>query len=112
MWALYIAIAIFGSTSIIGMYLSSLVFRGIETSVSAIKIHSALSLVGFIILFRYYPASFTCIFYFSAATVCGVILLYQDLTGQLFSRWLCYAHGIFSIAGMIYLLVLTSHQST
>ena len=33
------------------------------------------------------------------------ILLYQDLTGAEFSKWLCYAHGFMTIAGFVLLFV-------
>jgi len=110
MTILYLATALFGATSIMGMYLSSLVLRNKPASNEVIVVHGLFSIVGFGILLAYLPASFISISLFAVATVFGVILLYQYLTDKKFTFWLCYAHGIVTIAGFIFLLLFVWQQ--
>lgn len=106
---LSLAILLFGITSILGIYLSSLVLRNKPSSQPVILIHGLCSISGFAILISYWPASLCSILLFAVATICGLILLYEDITGKPFTRWLCYAHGIITIAGFVALLVFALH---
>lgn len=110
MGTIYTAIALFGMTTILGMYLSSLVLRNKETPKSVIVIHGLFTITGFVLLSNYYPESLDSILILSIATLFGLILLYQDLTGKVFSKWLCFAHGFMTVVGFIFLLMLASQQ--
>ena len=105
MGVLYITIAIFGLTTILGLYLSSLVVRNKQTPKVVIVVHGVLTISGFVFLIFYCPATLMITLCFSIATICGLVLLYQDLTGVKFSKWLCYAHGFMTIAGFVLLFV-------
>jgi len=107
---LFSAVVIFGATSIMGMYLSALILRNKPASNEVIVIHGLFSMAGFGILFAYLPASLMSISLFAVATLFGIILLYQYLTDKKFTFWLCYAHGITTIAGFIFLLLLVWQQ--
>ncbi len=104
---IYTALLLFGITTIIGLYLSSLVLRNKQTPKALILIHGLFTIAGFTLLSYCYPASLKSILFFSVATLCGLVLCYQDLTGKTFAKWLCFAHGILTIAGFVFLLVLT-----
>ena len=107
MTIIYITLIIFGLTTILGLYLSSLVLRNKQTPKVVIVVHGVLSISGFVFLIFYCPASLIITLCFSIATVCGLVLLYQDLTGVKYSKWLCYAHGLMTIAGFVLLFVYT-----
>ena len=102
---IYAVIIIFGITTILGLYLSSLVLRNKQTPKAVIIIHGMFTITGFVLLFIYYPEAIISILFFSIATLCGLILLFQDITGKKFAKWLCSAHGLFTVAGFIFLLV-------
>lgn len=97
------AIILFGMTTILGLYLSTLVFIKREKPMSVIAIHGILSITGFGILFYYYPITQKSLLLFTAATAFGVSLLYQHLTNKKYTKWFCFAHGILTITGLIYL---------
>jgi len=105
MTIIYTTLVIFGLTTILGLYLSSLVIRFKQTPKVVIVVHGILSMAGFILLLFYCPGTVIITLFFMVATICGVILLYQDLTGAKFTKWLCYAHGIMTIAGLVLLLI-------
>ena len=105
MGIIYSAILIFGMTTILGLYLSSLVLRNKQTPKVVIVIHGILTFTGFVLLIFYCPESLKSIILLSIATVCGLILLYQDLTGKKFTKWLCFAHGFLTVAGFVLLFV-------
>lgn len=103
---LYAAIILFGVTTLMGLYLSSLVFKNREKPVSVIIIHGILSLMGFAILLFYYPASLTSLALLGTATLFGLMLLYQHLTQKKYTKWYCLAHGILTIAGLLFVIEL------
>lgn len=105
---IYTALLLFIITTIMGLYLSSCVFRNKQTSKVMIFIHGVITIIGFVLLINYCPGSLTSILYLAIATLCGLILLYQDLTGMKFTKWLCYAHGILTLIGIVFLFQLTS----
>ena len=109
-YCIYATVALFGMTTIMGLYLSSLVLRNKQTPKAVIIIHGLFTITGFIFLASFYPSSLKSILLFFIATMCGLILCYQDLTGRKFSKWLCYAHAILTIVGFIFLLGLTSQR--
>jgi hypothetical protein len=102
---IYSTLIIFGLTTILGLYLSSLVLRNKQTPKVVIAVHGVLTLSGFVFLIFYCPATLMITLCFSIATILGLVLLYQDLTGAKFSKWLCYAHGFMTIAGFVLLFV-------
>jgi len=104
MEAIYLAVALFGITGIMGIYLSRLVLRGNPSSKPVIIIHGFFTIIGFGILFSYLPESLNSMLVLAVATSCGLVLLYQDISGKKFTFWLCYAHGIITITGFVFLL--------
>ena len=108
MWIICTAIVLFGFTTIMGLYLSSLVLRNKKTVNLVIVIHGVCTITGFILLFTYYPESLKSIVSFSIATFFGLILLYQDIMGKKFSKWLCFVHAFFTIVGFVFLLMFAS----
>lgn len=107
---IYTTITLFGMTTIMGLYLSSLVLRNKQTPKGVIIAHGLITITGFILLSSFYPPSLKSILFFSIATMCGLILCYQDLTGKKFSKWLCFAHAFMTITGFIFLIRLASGQ--
>ncbi len=107
---IYAALALFGATGLMGMYLSSLAMREKPSSKPVILVHGFFTIGGFWILGAYIPESFNSILLFAAATLCGLVLLYQDLTTKNYTRWLFYAHGIITIVGFVFLLLLSLQQ--
>jgi hypothetical protein len=104
MYLLYIAIALFGITTVMGLYLSACVFLHKKKPFIVILLHGIFSIIGFTILISDYPASFMSVIMFLIATVFGVCLLYQHLTSKPFTKWFCFAHAILSIAGCVFLV--------
>lgn len=104
---IYIATLLFGITGIMGIYLSSLVLQGQPSSKPVILFHGLFSIAGFVLLTKSLPESLTALILLSVATCCGLILLYQDITYKKHTQWLCYAHGVLTIAGFICLVVLS-----
>lgn len=97
------ALLLFMLTAILGMYLSSRVLRGLSSVKPVIIIHAVFSIIGFCLLLLEYPKTGKSLLWLTLATGCGVILLYQDMTRQKFTKWLCYAHAVFTIVGLVYL---------
>ncbi|MGE0638599.1 MAG: hypothetical protein AB7G44_12210 [Bacteroidia bacterium] len=104
--ALNIATLLFGITGILGIYLSALVLRGKPSSKPVILFHGLFSVSGFVLLTKSLPETLTALILLSIATCCGLVLLYQDIKGKEHTQWLCYSHGVLTIAGFISLLVL------
>ena len=103
---IYAAVFAFIMTTIMGLYLSWRVLQNKDRPKRIIIIHGFLTMIGFVILYSYYPESMATIFYFAIATCFGLVLLYQDIKGVEFTKWLCYAHAIFTLGGCIYLIEL------
>lgn len=108
---LLIALILFLITTIMGLYLSLLVFLKKEKPMPVIIIHGLLSVSAFIILFYYYPDSFKSMMLFLLGNMFGVILLYQHLTNKKFTKWFCFGHGILAIAGLFTLTDLTFYTN-
>lgn len=108
MVTIYICILFFSLTTVLGMYLSSLAIRDKQTPKGVIIIHGLLSIAGFGLLSSYWPSSSQSIWLFSVATMSGLVLLYQDLTGKKFTKWLCYVHAFLTIAGMVFLVKMAT----
>lgn len=106
MKSIYIATLLFGVTGLMGIYLSWLVLHNKPSSKSVILFHGLFTIAGFMLLAKSLPEALVSIIILSLATCCGLILLYQDITGKKHTRWLCYAHGILTIAGFICLVLL------
>ena len=103
---IHICILLFGLTTVLGMYLSSLAIREKQTPKGVIIFHGLLSIAGFTILSFAWPLSCKSILLFTVATMSGLVLLYQDITGKRFTKWLCYVHAVLTLAGMVFLIRL------
>lgn len=104
MHLLYLAILIFITTTIMGMYLSSCVFLKKDKPWAIIISHGILSITGFTILIIQYPETVMSIVLLLLATGFGVCLLYQHLKGLPFTKWFCILHAILSIGGCVLLI--------
>ena len=101
---LYIAIVLFGITTVMGFYLSGCVFLQKKKPLIVILLHGIFSIIGFTILISDYPASIMSVVVLLSATVFGVCLLYQHLTSRPFTKWFCFAHAVLSITGCVLLI--------
>jgi hypothetical protein len=104
MTGINISIVLFGITTLLGMYLSTLAIRRKQTPKGMIIIHGLLSIAGFMLLSAYWPDSVHSILLFAVGTLSGMVLLYEDLTGKKFTTLFCYVHAILTISGMIFLI--------
>ena len=86
METIYTAIAIFGMTAILGMYLLSLVLRDKQTPKGISILHGFFAVAGLVLLIIYCvgnePGPVASIIVFSLAALGGFILIYKDVTGK------------------------------
>jgi hypothetical protein len=107
---LYAALIVFSLTTALGLYLSSLVFRRKKKPFAVIVIHVLCYGIGFILHSLCSPAPLESLVLFITASLCGIILIYQDLTVKKSSRWLCLAHRFTTLAGLILLFIVTRNS--
>lgn len=105
---IYTALAIFGLTAILGLYLLTLILRDKQTPKGAAIVHGLFAVTGLILLIVYcvkHEASpIESIIIFSIAALGGFILAYKDLTGRKIPKWLGILHGVTALAGFGFLL--------
>ena len=101
-----IIILLFGFTTLMGLYLSYLALHNKQTPNAIIILHGFFTITGFILLSFFYPEFLITIGCFSIATLFGLILLYQDIKGIKYTKWLTYAHAIFTLGGCFFLIKL------
>jgi hypothetical protein len=105
---IYTAIVVFGLTTLLGVYLISLVLRNKQTPKGIWLIHSLFSFAGLILLFfslsvnMQGPVESTIVFVLAAFT--GSYLFYKDITKLHPPKWIAVLQGILSILGYILLL--------
>ena len=108
MGTLYAAIAIFGTTAILGLYLLSLVLRAKSTPKGVALIHGLLAVIALVLLIVYCvghnPGPWASLVVFVIAAMGGLILGYRDLTGKSIPKWLGIVHGLAAIIGFALLL--------
>jgi hypothetical protein len=108
MATIYAAIAIFGMTAILGMYLLSLILRNKSTPKGVTIIHGVMAAVALVLLiifcFGPTPGPWPSIIVFTIAAMGGFVLNYRDITGKKVPKWLGIVHGLAAITGFIMLL--------
>ena len=108
MATLYTAVAIFGMTAILGIYLLSLVLRRKSTPKGITIIHGLLAVAALILLivycFGHTPGPWVSIIVFVVAASGGFIMNYRDLTGRSVPVCLGILHVLTAIAGFALLL--------
>lgn len=108
MTTIYSAIAIFGLTAILGMYLLSLVLRTKSTPKGVAIIHGLLAVIALVLVIVYCvgnpagPAASLIVFIIAALG--GLVLGYRDFTGKSVPKWLALLHGSAAIIGFVLLL--------
>ncbi|MBK5284918.1 MAG: hypothetical protein JJE25_05915 [Bacteroidia bacterium] len=109
MGTIYSAIAIFGMTAILGMYLLSLVLRNKQTPKGVAILHGLFAVTGLVLLIIYCfgngPGPWVSVIVFTIAALGGFILVYKDITGRKVPKWLGIVHGLTAVAGFALLLV-------
>lgn len=109
MTTIYSAIAIFGLTAILGMYLLSLVLRTKSTPKGVAVIHGLLAVIALVLLIIYCVGNDTSpwasLVVFIVAAMGGLVLGYRDFTGKSVPKWLALVHGVAAVTGFILLLV-------
>ncbi len=112
---IYTAIAIFGMTAILGMYLLSFVLRDKETPKAISMTHGVFAVTGLVLLIVYCfgdsPGPIASIVVFSIAAIGGFILIYKDITGQKIPKWLGIVHGVTAVVGFAFLIVFACCQA-
>ncbi len=105
---IYTAIAIFGMTAIIGIYLLSLILRDKKTPKGAAFVHGLFAVIGLIILIVYCvgndPGPIESIIAFVIAALGGFVLVYRDVTGKGVPKWLGIVHGLAAVIGYGFLI--------
>lgn len=101
-----VIIVLFGLTTIMGLYLSYLALHNKQTPNAIIILHGFFTITGFILLSFFYPESLKTIWSFAIATGFGLILLYQDIKGIKYTKWLTHAHAVFTLTGCYFLFNL------
>ena len=108
MGTIYAAIAIFGMTAILGMYLLSLVLRSKTTPNGIAIVHGLLAVTALILLIVYCmghsSGPWVSIVVFLIAATGGITLGYRDITGRSVPKWLAIVHGLTAVIGFILLL--------
>jgi hypothetical protein len=103
MITIYTAIAIFGLTALLGLYLLSLILRNKQTPKGASMIHGFFAVVGLVLLIVYCirndAGPLAAIIAFSLAALGGFILFYKDVTGATIPKWLGIVHGVTAVVG-------------
>jgi hypothetical protein len=99
---IYTAIAIFGMTAILGLYLLSLILRNKKTPKAAAFVHGLFAVTGLVLLIIYCvgnsPGPKVSITVFTIAAVGGFIVVYKDVTGKA-PKWLAILHGLTAVIG-------------
>ncbi len=105
---IYTAIAIFGMTAILGLYLLTLILRDKQVPKGAAIVHGLFAVAGLILLIFYCVkhevGPLESIIIFSIAALGGFILAYKDLTGRKIPKWLGIVHGVTALVGFAFLL--------
>jgi hypothetical protein len=106
---IYTAIAFFSLAAILGIILISFVLRGKETPKGIVFLHGPIAAVGLVLLIIYAlrntPSPVESIVLFIIAATGGVILVWHDIKGKPFPKWLAVVHGLIAVTGFIFLLM-------
>lgn len=108
------AILFFSLAILLGLYLLSFVLRNQSTPKGIVFTHGGLAATGLIILIIYSifntPSPIISIIIFILAAMGGLTMVYRDLTGKPFPKWMALAHGITAILGLIVLIIFVFHR--
>jgi hypothetical protein len=105
---IYTAIAVFGLAAIIGMYLIMLLMRDRKRPPFVIFIHGMFATAGltlFCVYCFYQPGPLASLTILLIAALCGLVLIYNDITGRPVPKWLGILHGALALVGFVLLLV-------
>lgn len=112
---IYTAIAIFGMTVILGIYLLSLILRDKKTPKGAAFVHGLFAVIGLVLLIVYSvgndPGPIESIIAFVIAALGGFVLVYKDVTGKGTPKWLGIVHGLAAVIGYALLVVFAFYDN-
>ena len=106
---LYSALGFFALAVVGGLYLLSFVLSNKQTPKVVVAIHGLFALTGIVLLilypFFYKPAPITSLVLFILAALGGVMMVFRDVTGKGFPKWMALGHGATAIIALILLAV-------
>ena len=106
---IYSAIAVFGLTAMLGMYLLTMLLRAKTIPTAAAFMHGLLAFTSLILLsvytFGHPPGPWPSLIIFSLAATGGLFMIYRNITEQPIPKWLAIAHGLTAITGFALLLI-------
>lgn len=105
---IYAAIGLVAAAALGGAYLLSQVLRDKQPPTAVPYIHGLLAVSGVIVLIVYSlknPGPIGSIVVFAMAAIGGLVMLYKNIKGEKFPKWLAVAHGLIAVVGFILLIV-------
>ena len=94
--------------AVLGFYLLSFVIQNKNTPKGIAFLHGPFAAIGIIILIicaiLYHPSLWVSIGIFIIAALGGLTLIFRDLTGHSFPKWLAIGHGLVAIIGFVILI--------
>lgn len=105
---LFTAIPVLGLAILLGIYLSSLVFRKKSTPKGITIIHGFLAAISLILIIIYCvgnsPGPWVSLLVFILTASSGILLNYRDITGKSVPKWLTATHGSLALIGYCLLI--------
>ena len=111
---LYSALGFFALAAVLGMYLLVFILTDKDTPKGVVIIHGFFAVIGITLLIIYpffnSPSPVTSLVLFILAALGGLTMIYQDLTGKTFPKWLAVGHGFTAIIAFLLLAVFIFTQ--
>ena len=108
---IYIAIGLFATAALIGLYMLSLVLQKKPVPKGAAITHGLLAAAALVLLIvdmvQAGADTVQIVILFIITALGGVVLFARDLTGRSLPRGLAVVHGLLAVTGFIFLLVYT-----
>lgn len=104
---IYTAIGLIAAAALGGGYLLSLVLRGKQPPTAVPYIHGLLAVSGVVVLIVYSlknPGAIASVVIFAIAAIGGLLMLYKNIKGEKFPKWLPVVHGVIALIGFIFLI--------
>lgn len=110
---IYVAIALFSITAVLGLYLLVLVLQNKETPKGVAMGHGLLATTALVLVIIHTVKTgadlIQIIVLFAIAALGGFVLFARDITGKSLPKPLAVTHGLLAVSAFVFLLVYAFH---